>query len=61
MALEQRVKELERLAASEGVADQIGDIPDLEMRVRAFADVLGLDIALVSSTDLSLAEIRTLT
>ncbi len=60
MSLDERVKELRRLAKREGVADQVGNMPDVEMATRAYADVLGLNIALVASTDLTLAEIRTL-
>ena len=48
------------MAEREGVADEIGEILDVETTIRAYADVLNLDIALVTSTELTLADIKLL-
>ncbi len=58
--LEERLNELTRLAEREGLADEVGDIPDVDTAIRAYADVLELDIALVTSTELTLSDIKLL-
>ena len=58
--LEERLNELRRMAEREGVADEVGEILDVETTIRAYADVLNLDIALVTSTELTLSDIKSL-
>lgn len=58
ITLGQRVEELRALAKKRGVADEVGDLPDPNLAVQAYADVLGLSIPLAFDLDLTLAQIE---
>lgn len=53
-----RVKELRKLAKKRGVADQVGDLFDPRMAVRAYAAVLGLNIPLAFDLSLTLKQVE---
>lgn len=60
MTLAERVRELRELAERRGVAGQVGDIPDSRLAAQAYADVLGLDVLLVTNLNITLKQIQEL-
>lgn len=56
--LADRLVELRRLAEKRGVADQIGDLPDPELAIQAYAVALGFDPALAFDLESTLQEIE---
>lgn len=53
-----RVKELRKLAKKRGVADQVGDLFDPRMAIRAYAVSLGFNVALAFDLSLTLKQIE---
>lgn len=56
--LAKRITQLEALAKKRGVADQIGDLPDPDLLVIAYAEALDLDVALAFDLELTLKQIE---
>lgn len=56
--LGQRVEELRALAKRRGVADEVDDLPDPWEAIRAYADVLGLDVLLATNLNMTLKDIK---
>lgn len=56
--LAKRITELEALAKKRGVADQIGDLPDPDLLVIAYAEALNLNPAMAFDLELTLKQIE---